>query len=189
MIINENVHVLDVGDPFSHNDLRGLNDFKLHYPDEVRASSDFGLHFIDHLFPAHLLREFGDRLLFGLDVFELDETDKPQDLHFDFFMGQWGYVELSGLIVFGIGTGKTAVPDAFEYLAWEDWNPFFNEARAIARRRNIIGHKRVNREIPTGHLIHSNRPILHGRGTTFPGTRVAIDFIATPFNNRARYGE
>lgn len=160
-------------DPFPPEVIRAEPGFRPLPLDEARrVGREVTRHVINTVLPPDLLK-LGDRLGLRMDRFPLGPDTRPQSWHFDPSMSTlWSNHCITGVIVFGSGTGETDVADPFE-VNNEPQNEW--EAHALADQFND-GRRVSFQSYPTGTLIVSKGPFLHRRGRSFPGLRLALDF-------------
>lgn len=180
MRFNDRIQVISCGDPFPLDVVAAEPAYTALPLDKAREMGPLSARVAEILEARLNLDGIRDRLRLRCDKFILTDRSKRQPLHYDNpleLVEHWRVYGLHGLIAFGAGTGVTDVPRPFSLEHMED-KPLrgFGEFAQVASIMEARHPYYPMDSHPTGTLLMSEFPFLHGRGECSVGPRAAIDF-------------
>ena len=192
MRFNDGIEVFPGEDPFTPEEVKAEPTYAALRLEEARRKGPISRYVVDVVLPRQkFFADLQGQLVLRNDKFPLEPGSRRQALHFDKPLGdakKWSPHGVQGLIAFGKGTGVTDVLRPFRQV----YRP---EVSTFLEHDELASIMEANREFhpvdsyPTGTLLVSRRAFLHGRGETFPGYRMAIDFGVVPKNGFEDWSE
>lgn len=177
MDFNENISFLDIGDPFSQEEVAEELSYTPLYLEDARKKGPISQFVVDSVLPK--LPDWDSvQGKLGLRNDHFSFGGRPtQPLHFDPPISSRGFSRgPQGLIAFGKGTGKTAVLRAFRTRLLSGLPANMFEAGELTGLINEDVERYPFDVFETGTLVVSHAPFVHGRVETNPGFRIALDF-------------